>query len=109
MKSTKHYYNPGHGNIVAFLAMVGIEPMTLCLQGGHGNHLTKVRATSHIVSGSPYEVIGGYGRTNEYNIIRLTLPVCHNYLKTMITHYQDCTVCVLISQWRLLMFPGTDS
>ncbi len=25
----------------AFLATLGIEPMTLCLQGGHANHLNK--------------------------------------------------------------------
>ncbi len=26
---------------VTFLATVGINPSTLCLQGGHANHLTK--------------------------------------------------------------------
>ncbi len=52
-------------NNVAFLATMGIEPMTLCLQGGHANHLIKIRTMSQVASGSPYEVTGGYDSSRE--------------------------------------------
>ncbi len=32
-------------------------------------------------------------------LVKTLIPVCPNSSKTMITHYEGCTVCVLTSQW----------